>query len=416
MKIEQLLKREPFGDIIEKTLSRFFSAYYKNPYEVTWKKLKCTCLSGVGSLSDGETFYCNPYLNAIFSTSADRPVFEFLRENYLHTPIRHRRLLQKIYVTLATGKKTAQFFYTHALEIRPALPEARNLLILGGNNRIILIDLATKRTWDILKWGFDQKYILSELGVRRRTGDWPFPSLRTVGEDSTWYESEYVQSVSLNRLNHKQDGTPFLMTALNTLGDWLDETVTTSDVKTYADSIIMETLMLAEGSPLFKGNDLLLIQKWLKIAAELLQQLGSSAEKTVQMAEGHGDFQNGNILVGPDNRVWIVDWEHSRQRQFAYDYLVFALQSRFPSGLAGRIHAAVQNSEYIMKSLPFLHPSLRTILKDGRQRASTLLLFLLEDLLWNVQENVNPLFSCQSGAWLLLRKEMDPALQALAAV
>ena len=96
-----------------------------------------------------------------------------------------------------------------------------------------------------------------------------------------------------------------------------------------------------------------------------------------------------------------------------YDYFVFALQSRYPKGLTRRIQEVIQNETYFDKLLPYIPPRLQKMLVDKRLRVVSLLLFLLEELLWNIQENTNSMFTCQSGSWLLLQKEMPQALKLL---
>lgn len=414
MKIQQLLQREPFGDIIEKTLSRFLSCRFGRTYQVRWRRLQAfNSLRSPRSVSS-ETWYCNPFLNAIFSAKADQSVLDLVRENYIQTPFRYRRYPQQLYVTLATRRATAPLLATHVLDISPRLDGQENMLILGGNNRIRLLDLKMRRTWDILKDRFDPACMLSELDVRRTPGSWPFPALRSVAEDNTWYESDYIPAISLNRVNRGQNRTPLLASALRTLGRWLDQTRTTSTTMIYANRLVGEIRHLSRKGTLFNIVDQERMQQWLATALEILSASGHK-ELLVELACGHGDFQDGNILVDAGSRVWIVDWEHACQRQLAYDYLVFSLRSRFPHGLAGRIQKALHSGEFILQSLPVVHPHLRSSLMDINRRKATLVLFLLEDLLWNLQENTNPLFCCQSGAWLLLRNEMGPALRSIAA-
>jgi thiamine kinase-like enzyme len=135
----------------------------------------------------------------------------------------------------------------------------------------------------------------------------------------------------------------------------------------------------------------------------------------VNLAVGHGDFQDGNILIDTDNQLWIVDWEHSGRRQVVYDYLVFLLKSRFPHDLATRVRSAAENPVSVMQSLPIVPADMHRLVLDTHQWIAALVIFLLEELAWNLGENTNPLFRCQSGAWLSLRKEIKPALQYISA-
>jgi hypothetical protein len=415
VKIQNLLRREPFGEIIEKTLSRFLSSRFcGGPYRVRWRRRSAFDSLRRSRATNFETWHCNPFLNAIFSAKVDQSVLDIVRENYIQTPFRYRRYLQQLYVTLATRRATAPLLSTHTLDIIPRLDGQENMLILGGNNRIMLLDLKKRRTWDILKDGFDPACMLSELDVRRTPGAWPFPALRAVAEDNTWYESDYISAISLNRLNRKQDRTPLLASALKTLGRWLGLTRTTSTTMIYANRLVKEISHLSRKSALFDIAYQEMILQCLAIASKILSTDGLD-HLHIELACGHGDFQDGNILVDADSQVWIVDWEHARQRQLAYDYLVFSLQSRFSNGLAGRIQKALHSGEFILQSLPVVHPHIRSSVMDTNLRKAILVLFLLEDILWHIQEDANSMFHCQSGGWLLLRNEIWPALRAIAA-
>jgi len=414
LKIEQLLTREPFGQILETTLSRFFSDYYGVPHQVAWRKLAFSRRVGSVSDPDGERFFCNPFLNVILAENAGQPVFDFLRDNYRHTPHRRRRQLQKIYVALAANRHTARLFATYVVEIWPRLPASRNLVILGGNNRIRIIDLQHNRSWDILKDSFDVAYMKSELSARTRDGSWPFPRLGTVAHDDSWFEAEYVEAVSLNRLTEAQSSPAFLEQGLEFLGVWLEQTVTTCSASSYLENLAAQIGRNCSAG-LFSDEDRAAVKLWLSSAQDILghcaQQSGSLQ---VDLAEGHGDFQHGNILVGKRREVWVVDWEHAGKRQFAYDYLVFSLRTRFPSGLSDRILLALRDGDVVSQPLPMAPLRLIELLADTHKRRVTLLLFLAEELLWSTRENSNPRFKQKSGSWLQLKNEIGPALRHLA--
>lgn len=414
LKIEQLLQREPFGDIIEKTLSRFFYQYFGTSHCVTWKKIGIVQRSFPTPASpNSEIFYCNPYLNILYSQASWILAAEFVHDNYRHTPLRSRRLIQKIYVALATSKLTAHFFTTHALEISPCLPESSNLVILGGNNRLRIIDLQKNRTLDILKCGFDPVFMERELKVRQTPGAWPFPQLYAAADDGTWFESEYVPAVSINRIEHGEGTFDLKTQAFQFLGDWLDQTCTSSLAIDYVGRLtdLIDTACSRSDWGNSSRRDLL--RKFLDEADLLVTTLLKDVNLPIDLANGHGDFQHGNILADKNDVIWVVDWEHAGQRQLAYDYLVFALRSRFPAGLAERIHDALKDPEGLLSSLPVVHEKFRVAIEDARIRPVVLFVFLVEDLLWNLRENTNPLFTKTSGAMPQLLSECREALRAI---
>jgi hypothetical protein len=254
----------------------------------------------------------------------------------------------------------------------------------------------------------------AELAVRRVSGTWPIPAVRAVAADGTWYESDYMQATSLNRLSASVDRGRAVAQAFETLGQWLERSLTVVPIATYAGAVCHEIVTRLEQGSLFTPSDRQAVDSWIAKAQEILH-CTKKGDAAVDLAWGHGDFQPGNMLIDTDGRVWIVDWEHTGQRQLAYDYLVFGLRSRFPAGLAVRIEDAWHNVEGLLDTLPVVHPRLPAVMRDATHRKQVFALFLLEDLLWNIQENSSPSFRQQSGAWLQYKKQMAPALAALAA-
>lgn len=414
MKIEQLLQREPFGEIIERTLTAFFAEYFGDRYHVAWRPIRLAeRLATWASPADGTTYFCNPYLNILMPERFDASVGEFVRSNYGYTPFRSRRYLQYLYVEAAVSPIAFRVLATHVLEVTPALPESSALVILGGNNRLRLIDLRLGRTWDLLKSGFCQDFIRSELEARLVDGDWPFPRVRAIGPSGTWFESDFISAVSVNRLRTRHDDPHLLAQAFDFLAAWLDRTRSTISVESYV------TTLQSRIDGAYYGVARLapvrtVVASCFDIATRVLEVLGAD-RLTIEVASGHGDFQEGNILVDERHRVWIVDWEHSGVRLLAYDYLVFALRSRFPAGLAARVIAGAEDSVLLMSDVHGACEAVNLALASTSSRSVILILFLLEELLWHVSENANPNFTRLSGALPQLIAEVVPALEALEA-
>jgi hypothetical protein len=410
MKIEQLLQREPFGDILESSISRFLNEYLGKQYQCTWAK------SGIfhrreakSNTAAADLFFCNPYMNVLFSKNIGPLIADFVQANYMHTPFRHRRLAQKAYVTLATHPYTARLLTTYILKITPQIPNSRNLVFLGGNNRIRMIDLQKMRTWDILKTGFDQVYMTAELAVRNRPGEWPFPKLYNVGENVTWFESQYIPAVSIGRIGNNGSYICAREKALKFLKDWLNLNITITSIKEYGENLVSKMNSLYNTTHQ-AGSARELFKDAMNAGFEIFEAFRKHEMLDVYLADGHGDFQEGNILVDKKGEIWIVDWENSGQRQIAYDYLVFILRSRFPSGLSHRIKTALQNPEYVLSKLPIIHEKFHDLFLDTKYRAIILLTFLLEELIWNLREGTNPLFFNISGALPGLLIEAKPSL------
>jgi len=410
MKIQQLLEREPFGDILEATLERFLRDRFGKNYRITWYPHN----PGLRAIhrQGQQAWFCNPQLNAIFVEDTNSDVLAVVRKGYTITPFRWRRHLQRGYVALATRNPFASSMASCALGIQPPLPGAERILIMGGNNKIRIIDVVERRVWEVLKVGFDPIFMNREIEVRAVSSFWPVPALESVACDHTWFEEEYVNGVALNRLPYDRDRRPIVIEAFSALHDWIDRTRRLGRTAEYVDGLVGNIKHKVGRAALITSTEKEEILRWLDSARRLLDRLTHGSGSVLPLAVGHGDFQEGNILVGND-RLWLVDWEHSLQRQALYDVLVFALRSRFPGGLAMRIRNALENPWYLLAQIPIPWDDLTQAMKNSRLRL-VVAIFLLEELDWNLEENSNPLFLCQSGAWLLFRKEMGPSLACIA--
>lgn len=402
MRIQELLQREPFGSIVERTLGRFFQEVTGRPAAVTWAS---------GAHVRPTAWLCNPLLNAIFPSDAEPAVREHLRKEYATHPNHWKMLLQSPYVRLGTTGALAPLFSRFRVRIDPTPRNNRWMLIAGGNNKLRIMDFREGRVWCILKDGFDPCYVQREIAVRTLDGFPYAPPIRAMAADQSWFEEDYLDGVALNRLPRGQDRRPLIEEACVALRDWIGRTLAPVDQKCYTGQLAGEIrTWIGRKGPLAASKAL--VGEWLEDALHAIER-GPDAPAQIPAAIGHGDFQQGNIVVGRE-RMWLVDWERSRTRQSAYDYFVLALRSRFPRGLAARIGEAVADPGGFYGKLPVSWPEVGHEPSPATLRGS-LALFLLEELHWNLEENANPNFFRESGAWLLFRDEMGPALRALAA-
>ena len=125
----------------------------------------------------------------------------------------------------------------------------------------------------------------------------------------------------------------------------------------------------------WSGIDCKVVAAWAEILATTSLQLGQ-----VELAQTHGDFQPGNILVSKASQeVTIIDWEYCAPRYALYDRFVYGLHSR----------PVQQMYQYCLRWLScarFL-PGLECQPLDRDWRLASLSMFLLEDLLWYLEHS-----------------------------
>jgi hypothetical protein len=116
----------------------------------------------------------------------------------------------------------------------------------------------------------------------------------------------------------------------------------------------------------------------------IVRDLAARASRAEQLttAQGHGDFQPGNILLRPAGDVLLIDWEYADRRWVWYDFLVFALQARSAKGLGRRIRALDRCAFASRVPSTLFHH------RSELEAPTAIATFLLEELLWSLDDEV----------------------------
>jgi hypothetical protein len=412
MRISLLLEREPFSSIFEETMSAFFSDYFKQNYKVKWcqgdsdKKI---------ALFKGETqiWKCNPQLNAIFVPGAERKVFEPIIREFSYTSVWWRKPFQYTYVKTATHRLWGKYLTKINIKVSPVVPDAKDLLIVGGNHKLRLLDYKRKKCFIILKKGFDSNFYERELNARRLVCNLklPVPSiLEEVSSNIKWYAEEYVVGTPINRLKESKRSRFVLgecIKALRILGEHTREEIEVENyVKKLSESIksnIISNHLLIEGE-----KERLL--DYLDKARSLILELSRNSLKKIDTVIAHGDFQPANIIMN-DDCYWLIDWEYSCRRQAEYDGLVYLLKSRFPCGMAERVKSLLKDDRIWTEPILCKWPD-GGKMDLGRQRF-ILAIFLLEELNLRIEENSNPMFKKLGSGFYDFTNELPRALEVI---
>ncbi|MBM4430848.1 MAG: hypothetical protein FJ026_10970 [Chloroflexi bacterium] len=409
MKIQDLLQREPFGAILERTLSRYFQQQYGSEFKVCWygenPGVKAIVAQGF------QPWLCRADLNAIFVANAPSEVLDPVRRELYETPVHWRRPLQRAYFGLVSHPWFVERLAKVVIGIKPALPNAAGLLILGGNNRLHILDLPSQRVSFVLKDGFDKQSIQREVEVRQIIQSSHIPEVISLASDGTWFEERYIRGAALNRLPSEYDPVPFEEWAIKLLASLAANTVEAVSVIEYAQSLLVQIeAHLATRMPDDLGWVKTKVRTWARALCIAVEPLAASAGDSIDLTLSHGDFQPGNILLEGDH-LWITDWEYSARRQQHYDILVYGLRSRFPRGLARRIGRLIADHRVFHEPPWRAWPNVSDISPDRLHLVVSL--FLLEDLLWRVQDNIRPLFFQPDAGWFAFAAEMPSAIRTV---
>jgi hypothetical protein len=352
-----------------------------------------------------QPWLCNVYLNAISVSGADPTVFGPIRREFGRSTVWWRRPMQRAYVRLATSRPGAPWLAQAGLGISPPVAGAEQLLIVGGNHKLRLLDRAHGLAYGIVKSGFSGDYIRREIATRRQAEELalPVPPLVTISEDETWFSERYVSGTPLNRLADPRAAETALHRARRAVRRLLAETLEQVSLEGYLSSLSDQIERLISQSRLLPEPDKLAHVENARTIAGQIRSLSPAVGGRITTALTHGDFQPANILVDGE-QVWLIDWEYAARRQAGYDALVFALQSRFPTGLARRLQGLLDEGEAgpppSLSGWPGLDWS------DPTARRAHSLLFLLEEWIVHLSENTNPRFLRLGDGLVGLQREI----------
>ena len=383
MKISVLLDREPFDKIFEETFATFLSDFFNYPHVVSWKKKKLN----LGYSQTAQKWLCNPLVNSIFVNGANQNIFNSINGEYANNPLKPwRSKFQKFYLILSQNKITAPLLSEYTIEISPPLKGSKHKLIIGGNTKIRLIDTAEGRVYVILKKGFDKKYIDKEVYARENFKYLDIPKIYNTGTNAIWYSEEYISGFSPNRLD-SITGIKVLNKVVSGIHKMLNDSRVSQSLAGYLFELEERVFDGLKDINYIEVEDKENIIEFIK---KLLNELKKHSNTILTIAYCHGDLHQGNIMYD-GTKNWILDWENSGHKQIAYDLLILLLDSRISNGFHLRFSKLLNNQfDSFQWDLIRNWPGINWDNKESKK--IMLLLFLLEEVEFQICENINPLF------------------------
>ena len=409
MRISLLLQREPFGQILEETLARFWQCQYGQDYQVRWLERRPVLTRMRRRVEHEQTWLCNIFLNAVFVPDSEREAFDPIRHEFCRSLVKWRRSLQRVYVSVGVSPWGAHLLAQAILKVRPAVPDATRKLIVAGNHKIRLLDHREGLAYSILKAGFTANFIARELEARRLAEQvgLPVPKLESLASDGTWFSERFISGKPINRLADQQEAQNAAFTVAQSLKRLIAATLEEESTQEYANRLQTRIQQHVTASGLLSEEQKREILNCSRALVRQLRHLGVGMPYAGSIATSltHGDFQLANILVNA-NHVWLIDWEYAARRQAAYDAMVFATRSRLPAGLAGRLRDFIERGADAALHRCFdTWPGVNW--RDVEHRRLHSLVFALEELALHLEENANPCF-VQIGAGLkIIQQELS---------
>lgn len=386
MNVAEMRRREDYDSVLESTLTTLLSRHLERPVTVR------AALPGV----HGQVWRFHRLLGAYTVEDAAPVVRRWLRDNFRHTPVRRRRLAQWVLGTAAATPVGLRLDGSPALVVDPPVARARDLAIVPGNQRVRLFDFGAGRTRVELKTGFSPRTMLNEISVRRDDGPWP-PLLAYDAEDPCWLEEPLLDAWPLPRCPQWVDRAEAARTARASVNDWAAPQRRPVGAESWVSG---KAAAIAEALGEIRARFEVDVSHWIG----RLDRLGAEAQALqgaqVSVGPTHGDLQGGNVLVDRrTGQVTVIDWEHSRERWWAYDLFIEGLGARSARGLNKRLARFIDGRVRI--------DMIGVLGDDVSWRRASLARFLLEDILFHVEEAISGPYKTLPDGLVTLDKELS---------
>lgn len=284
MKITQMIKREDFYMLNEKTLLSYF----------------CDC-------SEEKLLFVYPRLNAIITSTPSKKVKEYLLCEYDVREHLLKRLTVKSYVKLFLNSKG--LLSDKKLSIPNTM--TNDMLIYPCNKKYRIFDFANGWVDVIGKYGFSDKGLRQEIEFRTKNR-LPEFVLNILDISEKGYRELIIDGKPLARIGSGFENLK--KSAYAALRKFGEESDRVSKAKVYIQDLDEKILNLITD----KVKEKVLL---LKIVASLKNSL--TTLDSIDLTFSHGDLQAGNIWIeNLTDKVYIIDWETWGERSVWYDKAV----------------------------------------------------------------------------------------------
>lgn len=394
MRIDLLREREPFSDILERTLTHFFRATESGDWTFKWNDGRPK------QPAAGKTqLLVNEYLNIIFHPSLPPVAFDPILREYSRSTTRWRRPLQRAYVNGATQRPISSWLSHATVTADSGIPRLERLLIIPGNQKLRILDHDENTCTSIVKHNFRKDALESELAAREATRKIgiPVPETLSVDVENGILKERYLSGTPLNRLPDPVQARQRREEAIAFIARLSGATRRSAPISEHVGALAteIETRM----NP-YESHNPQAVDNVRKLVANLRTFVEDHApqQQTINLSLTHGDFQPANMLLN-DHGLWLIDWENSRERQSGYDWLVLELNTRQAPSVASQIREFIRDG-----SKP---PEWTTLeLSTREQRVFHLAVFLLEELATKANEVSHPAIRTLGGDFLKLVGEV----------
>lgn len=374
MTISDLQRRENFYDINNKTLEKYFSEINRLLHRVK------ICGSNDIFTINKSYFLVYPKINAIVTKYSSEEVRKYIFKEFSNNPNLLKRFTIYFYTRLLL--KSRGLFSDKCISIEPKIKDENSLLIFPGNKKIKIFNFKGNYVDNIVKESFIDYCFNKELDFRLNNTKYDFV-LGVERYSNRWYREKIIYGVSLPRISDKNKHK-FFKETVNKLLDLLQEdTKKEIEIGEYVNTLVSK--IKKESCKLENKSEKFNFERNLEKFVMFLMNMIANKKDVVLLSLSHGDMQEGNVIIRKtDEKIFIVDWETWGERTIWYDKLMFNCNLR-------NIYKFVSNlKKYLSNYKNVICEDKNDIsIVDLNQRKVIAIIFILEDLLWQIEESNN---------------------------
>ena len=356
---------------------------------------------------------CNPTINALFSVRAAAKVFETPWREYLRGPNPIATASHAVFLLASTAPVARALMASHHVRIEPDLDGAEEVLILGGNSRMKLVDHGRGRVTTILKEGFDETLIRRELLFRESGRVAMAPPLLEVSDDRQAFVEPLLHGTVADRLLSRSRAGAALLESLDACDRLAEGMRKTVPLAEWCRAALGAAGAAAERVRDDGSGVVRRAVDWLEWMCLWLTSEGREGGRELETAVSHGDLQPGNVLVEKE-RVWLIDWERVDERVPWYDAMTLALDAR--RGYAGLVDRALELAAG-RRSDEIGRKAREVLVRRGAEHdhVGRIVMYLVEEIRFCLEESAMGPLVGPAGSLGALVRELDQAGHRLVA-
>tara|TARA_B100000674_G_scaffold498407_1_gene536576 strand:- start:2393 stop:3610 length:1218 start_codon:yes stop_codon:yes gene_type:complete len=376
MRLDSLLRREDFFLIFRKSLQRFLID--PNSSVVIYKRP-----------NKQANYYVLPLLNLIFPSDTPTQILFELSSQYIFNPNPIKRLLNFLYVFIATLPLFRFFVSSHYIFI-PPLHDDLNLSIFLPGNHSIKSFKPSSSSLIVFRKSFESIELFDDC-IRNRflimnscfSADIKMPVLSEYNKSLSFYAESFLPGLPLNRISSKTLKHEFVQISCNQIILLTNLSRSSIQIANYSLCLLHKVFECLRSLP--DCYPITFCDNIKSIVIAIYHSLSSfSPNHYIPTSLTHGDFQPANILIHCTDRnsyPVIIDWEFLSIRSSWYDLFVFHLNTRSPLQLSSRLLSFSNDIPLVTQLINCVHNYHHDL------HHSYIQIFLLEDILFRLRDS-----------------------------